>query len=293
MNVIPDILNRTFQDNGVIPENILEVRYCDHYLIPKYGIQHEEVCGSSILDDYVFSWMELQPHYVVTEASLFIRFKKGDELEALLLKGKEELLSTRLWMRNLFLERRASTYELVPWYRQKKQEELADYVSGDTIAINDFKYFFRVSKKVISFKDLTKVSSGYKDLYNQEGYELFKRGFRIPTLDEWLHFAKSLEGHQILQNQYGNEDAYEICMADSKTILQINVKTSKLAILDFEYRRVHPGPLREGFYRYVQSPIPEKDLFSEGYVNREAARLLGEAEAEYEEYLERREPWDC
>ena len=37
----------------------------------------------------------------------------------------------------------------------------------------------------------------------------------------------------------------------------------------------------------------EKDLFPEGFVNKEAARLLGKAEAEYEEYLERREPWDC
>lgn len=80
---------------------------------------------------------------------------------------------------------------------------------------------------------------------------------------------------------------------NSKQILHVNVKTHELAVLDYEYRRTHPGPLRDGFYRYVQSPIANKDLFPEGYINREAEWLLGEAKAEYEDYLERREPWDC
>ena len=289
MNDIPSILNKAFQGNEIIPETILEVVWHIRYLTQS-GKQNDYTEESSVLKEYFSSMIHFDMINQVEDCSLTIRYKKDDHLAtlALVIKRKEELFEVLLWIKNsLFKGRMKGKHELSTWFRKKKQEELANYVAGDTIDINDFKY------PVVNYKNIEKTVSGFSDLYNEKGYEISKRGYRVPTLEEWIHFANSIEGRTILERQYNDKDAYEVCMADAKTVLHVNVKSHKLAILDFEYRRTHSGPLRDGFYRYVQSPIPETDLFPEGYVNREAARLLGEAEAEYEEYLERREPWDC
>lgn len=295
-SVIPEVLNNAFQTNGVIPETVLEA-VCHVQYLTQYGKQIDYSAESSVLNEYFFpSMVEFDMMDQVEVCSLTMRYKKEDYLETfvLMLAGKEELLDVLLWMRNyLFAGKMKGKHELSTWFRGKKQEELADYVAGDTVNINDFRYPLRVSKVVVSSKDIEKTVSGFSDLYNERGYEISKRGYRVPTFEEWIHFANSIEGQSILDKQYNGKDAYEVCMVDAKTILHVNVKSHKLAVLDYEYRRTHPGPLREGYYRYVLSPIAEKDLFPEGFVNKEAARLLGEAEAEYEEYLERREPWDC
>lgn len=295
MNDIPSILNKAFQGNEIIPETILEVVWHIRYLTQS-GKQNDYTEESSVLKEYFSSMIHFDMINQVEDCSLTIRYKKDDHLAtlALVIKRKEELFEVLLWIKNsLFKGRMKGKHELSTWFRKKKQEELANYVAGDTIDINDFKYPLRVSKVVVNYKNIEKTVSGFSDLYNEKGYEISKRGYRVPTLEEWIHFANSIEGRTILERQYNDKDAYEVCMADAKTVLHVNVKSHKLAILDFEYRRTHSGPLRDGFYRYVQSPIPETDLFPEGYVNREAARLLGEAEVEYEENLERREPWDC
>ncbi len=284
-----------FQANGIMPENVVEVAFKVLY-VNQYGIQHHFAKETSVLKEHFFSLIELETVDQLKEVSLILRYKKEELLEttSLSLTGFDDLLDSYLWLsNNLFKGKMKGKHELSTWYRKKKQDELADYVVSDTIDINDFRYPLRVSKVVVSYKDIEKTVCGFSDLYDVKGYEISKRGYRLPTLEEWISFADSIEGRSILERQYKDKDAYEVCMVDAKHILHVNVKTRELAVLDYEYRRTHPGPLREGFYRYVQSQMSEKDLFPEGYVNSEAARLLGKAEAEHEEYLERREPWYC
>lgn len=293
---IPEILNSAFQENKINLDYILEIVYYCHYSYPTRPEFEQEITKeTSVLKEYFFSWPELEGSILIKEASLRMRYKKGEQLESFSVytTDKDELHSVLLWIRQYFPSTMKGKHELSSWYRNKIQEELADYVTGNTIEIKNFKYPFRISKVVVSYKDLEKVSLGFSDLYDQKGQELAKRDFRVPTLEEWLHFANSFEGQQILQNQYKDAEAYEICQPDTQCNLHINTRTHQLVYLDYEYRRVHPGPLRDGFYRYVQSSVPETDLFPEGYVNHEAEDIRIKEECEYEEYLERREPWDC
>lgn len=292
---IPNTVNNAFQANGIMPENVVEVAFNALY-VNQYGRQCHFAKETSVLNEHFFSLIELETVDQLKEVSLILRYKKEELLEttSLSLTGKDDLIDSYFWlMNNLFKGKMKGKHELSTWYRKKKQDELADYVVSDTIDINGFKYPLRVSKVVVTYKDIEKTVCGFSDLYDVKGYEISKRGYRIPTLEEWVYFADSIEGRSILERQYKDMDAYEVCMVDSKHILHVNVKTRELAVLDYEYRRTHSGPLRDGFYRYVQSTIPEKDLFPEGYVNKEATWLFGEAETEYEEYLDRREPWDC
>lgn len=293
---IPEVLNSAFQESKITHENILEIVYHCHYSYPtRPGLEREIRKETSVLKEYFFKWPELEDSILIKEASLRMRYKKGERLESFSVctTDKEELLSVLLWIKQHFCSSMKGKHELSLWYKNKRQEELADYVAGNSIEIKDFKYPFRISKVVVSYKDLENVALGFPDLYDQKGQELAKRGFRVPTLEEWLHFANSFEGQQILQNQYKNAEAYEICQPDTQCDLHINTRTHQLAYLDYEYRRVHPGPLRDGFYRYVQSSVPETDLFPEGYANHEAENIRIKAECEYEDYLEKREPWDC
>lgn len=291
MREIPKTVKNAIQANGVVPENIVEVAFNVFY-VNRYGIQGHFIEETSVLKEHFCSLLGLDGEQL-KEASLILRYRKEELLEttSLLLTGRKDLIDSYLWLDNLFEGKMKGKHELSAWYRKKKQEELADYVTGDTMDMNDFKYPLRVSKVVVSYKDLQKTVSGVLDY--KKDYEISKRGYRLPTLEEWIFFAKSIEGRSILESQYKGKDAYEVCMADAKTTLHVNVQSCKLAVLDYEYRRIHPGPLRDGYYRYVQSPITEKELFPAGYVNEQAARLLGEAEAEYEYYSRLQEPWDC